>query len=135
MAESEVCEIPSELIRSALQETVEKKLNSKKCKIELSSASKAGSSNFIGIVYRASFYKEDENGSEKNPIHKMIVKTAPQHAVRRELFISRYFQSIKYFLICMSYRTWRITHALSHHIYPNSFLGRHSYVKFTFMKK
>lgn len=76
MAESEVCEIESELIRSTLRETVEKKLNSKKCKIDISSASQAGASNFIGIVYRAKFYKEDENESETNPIQKMIVKVA-----------------------------------------------------------
>lgn len=74
MAESESCEIPSELIRTALRETVEKKLNSKNCKIDISSASEAGSSNFIGIVYRAKFRREEENESESNPIQKMIVK-------------------------------------------------------------
>lgn len=78
MVESEVCEIPSELIRSVLRETVETKLNSKKCKIEISSASKAGTNNFVGIVYRASFCKEGENEKEENPIHKMIVKVAKQ---------------------------------------------------------
>lgn len=74
MAESEACEISSELIRTALRETVEKKLNSKKCKIDISSASQAGAANFIGIVYRAKFRREDENESETNPMHKMIVK-------------------------------------------------------------
>lgn len=74
MAESEVCEIPSELIRSALRETVEKKLSSKSCKIDVSSASKAGTNNFVGIVYRATYCKEDENANEKNPTQKMIVK-------------------------------------------------------------
>lgn len=78
MVESELCEIPSELIRTVLRETVEKKLNSKECKIEISSASKAGANNFVGIVYRASFCKEDENENETNPIHKMIVKVAKQ---------------------------------------------------------
>lgn len=76
MAETETCEIPSELIRLALRETVEKKLNSKKCKIDISSASKAGANNFVGIVYRASFCKEDENENERNPTQKMIVKVS-----------------------------------------------------------
>lgn len=89
MAETEACELPSELIRSVLRETVEKRLNSKKCKIDISSASQAGASNFIGIVHRAKFCKEDENESETNPVQQMIVKVAPTNAQRRELFLSR----------------------------------------------
>lgn len=89
MANSEANEIPSEVIYSVIRETVENKLNSKKCKIEIKSASQAGASNFVGIVYRATFCKEGESESEKNPIQKMIVKVAPMHSVRRELFISR----------------------------------------------
>lgn len=89
MAETEACEITSEVILSALHETVEKKLNSKKFKIDISSASQAGAANFIGIVYRAKFYKEDENQNEKHPVQKMIVKVAPTNTVRRELFLSR----------------------------------------------
>lgn len=83
MAQPEVSELPSEMIQSTLREMVEKKLKSQKFKINLSSASAAGSNNFIGIVYRATFSKEDENENEESPIHKMIVKVAPQHTVRR----------------------------------------------------
>lgn len=90
MARTDVSEIPSEVIRTALHETVETKLKSKKCQIELSLASQAGSNNFIGIVYRASFCREqDENENETNSMHQMIVKVAPQHVVRRDLFITR----------------------------------------------
>lgn len=84
---AEMNEISSELIRLALRQTVENKLNSKKCKIDVNTASKAGTNNFIGIVYRATFWKdEDDQESEKK---SMIVKVAPIYKTRREIFISR----------------------------------------------
>ncbi|XP_031627328.1 uncharacterized protein LOC116343425 [Contarinia nasturtii] len=83
MAESCLSEIPTDLVRSVLCETIEKKLKSKKYKMTVSSASKAGESNFIGIVYRVTFNKEGENSSEK-----LILKVAPQNAARREQFNS-----------------------------------------------
>lgn len=84
MSESDLAEIPSDLIRVALCEIVEEKLKSKNYKIDITSASKAGESNFIGIVHRVSFGKTGENEQEK-----MILKVAPQHLARRQQFNSR----------------------------------------------
>lgn len=84
MAESDLSEIPTDVIRIALFETIEKKLKSKNYKISVSSASKAGESNFIGIVHRVTFNKTGENEREK-----LILKVAPQHIARRTQFNSR----------------------------------------------
>ena len=89
MSNSDLSAITSEVIRSSLRETVEKKLKSKKYKISVSSASQAGANNFMGTVYRVSFNKEDGDESERNTIHKLIVKVAPVHLARREQFFSR----------------------------------------------
>lgn len=89
MSDSDLAEIPTEAMRSALRETVEKMLKSKKYKIDVSSASQAGANNFMGLVFRVLFRKDGEDESEKNPSHKLIVKVAPQHLVRREQFFSR----------------------------------------------
>lgn len=51
MGETGICEIPSEMIRSALRETVEKKLESKNCEIKISSASKGKS---LCVIYKNS---------------------------------------------------------------------------------
>lgn len=81
-------EISSNLIRMAVLETVENQLESKNIKINISSASQAGDNNFVGVVYRISFSKDDsENG--KNPISKLILKVAPESLARREQFFSR----------------------------------------------
>lgn len=77
-------EIPNDVLRAALCETIEKKLGSKKYEINVSSASKEGESNFVGIVQRVSFLKEGENEPEK-----LILKTSPQTEVRRDQFNSR----------------------------------------------
>lgn len=86
MTESNLSELPSDVIRSALCETVENHLKSKKYKIHVGSASQAGENNFIGIVYRVSFSKQDEPTSKPS---KLILKVAPQNAARRAQFQSR----------------------------------------------
>lgn len=85
MADSDLSEIPTDVIRTALSETIEKKLKSKKYNIVINSASKAGESNFIGVVHRATFNKEHEDSKQE----KLIVKVAPQNAARRNQFHSR----------------------------------------------
>lgn len=84
MIQLDPLEIPSEVIRLALCETIENKLKSKKYQINVSLASKVGETNFIGIVYRVSFKEED-----KEKYDKLIVKVAPQNAARRIQFHSR----------------------------------------------
>lgn len=92
MAESDLSEIPNGAIRATLCETIEKKLNSKNYKVSVSSASKAGESNFVGIVHRVSFSKNGEDKKEK-----LILKSAPQAETRRDQFNSRilFLQEIK----------------------------------------
>lgn len=79
-------EILSEVIRSALNKTIENKLKSNKFLINVSLASKAGETNFVGIVHRVSFKSE---GGENDD--KLILKVAPQNAARRIQFHSRPF--------------------------------------------
>lgn len=84
MVESDLSKIPTDVIRTALCETIEKKLKSKNYKIAVSSASTAGESNFLGIVHRVSFNKNDENKKET-----VILKIAPQNVARRVQFFIR----------------------------------------------
>ena len=86
MVPLELSDIPSEVIRTTLCETIEAKLKSKKYKIAISSASKAGETNFIGIIYRVSFNKEDDG---ETSISKLILKVAPLNLARREQFFAR----------------------------------------------
>ncbi|XP_055298661.1 uncharacterized protein LOC129566598 [Sitodiplosis mosellana] len=90
MVESGLSEIPSELIHTTVKEFVEHQLNSKQYTIKCSSASQSGENNFIGIVYRVTFGKDDktENGTT-NQGSKLILKVSPQNLARREQFISR----------------------------------------------
>ncbi|XP_055296842.1 uncharacterized protein LOC129565714 [Sitodiplosis mosellana] len=78
MAESDLLEIPSNVIRAALRETIEKKIKSKNHKIFINSASQAGENNFSGILYRVSFNKDGEDKHEQ-----LILKIAPHNAARR----------------------------------------------------
>lgn len=87
MVESNLLEIPSELIHSALCETIEKQLKTKNYQISLSFASKAGENNFIGIIFRVAFNQCHE--SEKGAISKLILKVAPQSEARRAQFYAR----------------------------------------------
>lgn len=88
MSDSDLSSIPTDEIRSALCETVENYLKSKKYKITVSSASQAGESNFVGIVYRVSFGKKDDDPN-KTKLSQLILKVAPQNAARRAQFLSR----------------------------------------------
>lgn len=99
MTESNLSEISNEIIRAALVETIEEKLKSKKHNIIVSSASTAGESNFIGIVYRVAYRKESETQT-----FKLILKIAPENEARRAQFQSRqlFLQEI------LTYNTVRI---------------------------
>lgn len=87
MVESNLSELPTEEIRSTLCETVEQYLNSKHYEISVGSASQAGENNFIGVVYRVSFHKTDDEPSAKSSM--LILKVAPQNEARRNQFMSR----------------------------------------------
>lgn len=90
MFESDLSEIPSELIRSVLCETIEKKLNSKKYNIVVKSAVQTGEGNFIGDIFRIFINNEDQNKSnELESLSKLILKLAPQNEGRRNQFHSR----------------------------------------------
>lgn len=89
MCESNLSDIPSEVIRKALCDVIEEKVKSKKHKISVSSASKAGESNFVGIVHRVLFSKEIENKNERSEEFKLILKVAPENETRRTHFHSR----------------------------------------------
>lgn len=79
-------DVPSEVVRLTLQEIIEETLASKDYKITISSASKSGVNNFIGIIYRAKFCKKDDDAIEKGPIHTLIVKVAPHQLGHRQRF-------------------------------------------------
>lgn len=83
--------LPTDLMHSALRETVEEQLETKEYNINVSSASEEGGNNFIGVVYRASFSKRngDEVTSENDQIHNVVIKTAPQNIKRREICLAR----------------------------------------------
>lgn len=87
MVEVDLSEIPGEVIRTTLSETIENKLKTNKYKISITSASKAGENNFVGVVYRVAFSKDDE--SDKNATSKLILKVAPTNSARRSQFMSR----------------------------------------------
>lgn len=85
MAESSLSEISSETIRKTLCESIEAQLGTPNYNIHVSSASKSGENNFIGIVYRVVFNRENEFENDS----KLILKIAPQHEGRRNQFYSR----------------------------------------------
>lgn len=82
---SNLSAISSDVIRSALLETITQHLNTKHFNIELASASKNGD-NFIGIVNRITFHKV---GEEKTSRSTLILKIAPTNPARRQRFFSR----------------------------------------------
>lgn len=90
MFESDLSEISSELVRSALIETIENQLKSKDFEYKLSSAAKGGE-NFMGIVQRVTYNRTVENGRNDHELDKsrLILKTAPINVARREAFTSR----------------------------------------------
>lgn len=75
--------IPNNVIRAALCEIIETKLKSKNYKLAVSSASKIGEGNFVGIVNRVSFSKNGENEE------KLILKVTPHNEIHRKQFNSR----------------------------------------------
>lgn len=87
MVESNLTEIPGEPVHQAIREIIESQLKSKNYIVNVSSASKEGESNFLGVVYRVSFSTVDE--SENIMKSSMIVKVAPQGETRRTQFHSR----------------------------------------------
>lgn len=89
MVDSALSEISSHLVRKALLETIEEQLQSKNFKIRVTSASKAGENNFIGIIHRITFTKLDEDGNENGPATNLILKVAPQNLLRRSQFVAR----------------------------------------------
>ncbi|XP_055302585.1 uncharacterized protein LOC129568559 [Sitodiplosis mosellana] len=84
MTDSALTEIPSEYVRTAAIETLKNELNSDDFSIKVTSASKAGEDNFIGIIYRVSCSKQNE----KSPTN-FIIKVAPQNLLRRSQFVVR----------------------------------------------
>lgn len=89
MVDSALSDISSHLVRKALLETIEERLQSKNFKIKVTSASKAGENNFIGIIHRVTFTKLDEDGNENGPATNIILKVAPQNLLRRSQFVVR----------------------------------------------
>lgn len=88
MFKTELTDISSELIRSVLHETIENELESKNFLTKISSASKSGSSNFIGIVYRVVFKKVEESKNDDDE-SSLILKVSPQNEARRSQFQTR----------------------------------------------
>lgn len=82
-------EIPSELVRSALFETIESQLKMSKYQITLGAATKQGDLNFTGIVYRVWFSKEEDATNEISTASSIILKIAPQNLAHRIQFTIR----------------------------------------------
>lgn len=82
----DLSEIPGENVRKVICETIEKQLHSKKFEVNVSSASKQGENNFLGVIYRVSFNKADE--LENTSRSSMIVKVAPLDEAQRSQFHS-----------------------------------------------
>lgn len=87
MVKSDLIELPTEVIRSALCETVENQLKSKNYKINVSSASQNGESNFMGVLHRISFSKKGADEDEKGK--SLVLKVAPQDMMLRDKRFSR----------------------------------------------
>lgn len=87
MVESNLSEIPGESVHQAIREIIENQLKSKNYSLNVSSASKEGENNFLGVIYRVSFNAVDVSGNTTKS--SMIVKVAPQNETRRKHFHSR----------------------------------------------
>lgn len=73
----------TEVVRSALIETIDEQLKSKHYQIDVSSATKKGDYNFTGIIYRISIKREDRKPAVPS---SLILKCAPQNEARRVTF-------------------------------------------------
>lgn len=86
MAAIELFEIESELVRSALRETIKTLAKWENDQVEITSISKIVSNNVSGIVFRVSFASKSETTSSTS---SLILKAAPQNSARRTLMLSR----------------------------------------------
>lgn len=86
---SDLAKIPSELVRSAVCETIETQLNTKNYQVSVSSATKATDYNFTGVIYRVTFSTENKAKKGKPTPSSIILKVAPQHLARRNQFNAR----------------------------------------------
>lgn len=84
MSDLDLSELPNDVIRAVTCETVQNQLKTRKYRMDISSASKAGENNFLGVVYRLSFSREDGTCS-----NFLILKVAPQDYQLRVQFLSR----------------------------------------------
>ena len=74
----------SDIVRSAVIETIDEQLKSKQYQIDVKSATKKGDYNFTGIIYRISFEHENESeNGESTATSSLIFKVAPQNESRR----------------------------------------------------
>lgn len=79
MSNVELSEIPSELVRLALHETIKNLTKSSNDQIKIESISKTKSNNLSGIVYRVTFTTKSQiNG----PSSSLILKVSPQKLTR-----------------------------------------------------
>lgn len=89
MAAAALSVISSEAVRETVIQTIDHLVQSKKFAIDVSSASKAGENNFIGIIHRIKIRELDDDGNENGPTTHLIVKDAPQQTLRRQQFFVR----------------------------------------------
>lgn len=91
MVKLDLKEISSELVRSVLCKTIQDELKSQHFNIELTPASNDGETNYVGILHRVSFWKEEtaETGIRNSSARKLILKIAPEDLARRTRYIAR----------------------------------------------
>lgn len=91
MVKLDLKEISSELVRSVLCKTIQDELKSPHFNIELTPASNDGETNYVGILHRVSFWKEEtaETGIRNSSARKLILKIAPEDLARRTRYIAR----------------------------------------------
>lgn len=76
----------SELVRSAVVQTIDDQLKTKHYRIDVSSATKKGDYNFTGIIYRVSFGRDCDCENDESSV---ILKVAPIQCARRIQFHAR----------------------------------------------
>lgn len=86
MPNVELYAIPSELVRSAVHETIQTLTNSKDDQIKITSISEIVAYNASGNVYRVSF---TTNGDANSSPSSLILKVSPQNMARRSLLYTR----------------------------------------------
>ena len=86
MSNIDLSEISSELVRSALLETIKTMTKSMDHQIEIISISKIVSSYANGILYRVSFTTKVETNSLTS---SLVLKVSPQNSTSRAILFSR----------------------------------------------